>query len=217
MPYFNYIPNIEYDTKPIQYPFSQSDYVVAKNFFKRYQVNQDVFSYSVFFKKYSIVEGEKIYQLAEKAYGDQFLDWVIILTNNLVNPLFDWPLSESDLRKYCEKNYDDPYATIKYYKTNEVLTRNGTPIIKPDLIVDEKFYNSTHKYWDVDEVKTISGNILSYPITIFEYEQQENEKKREIFLLKPQYLESFLDDFRKTNLYSKSKDYINSKLKKTGV
>ena len=46
MSYFRNIPNIEYDTKPIQYPFSESEYVVAKNFFSRYQVNPDVFSYA---------------------------------------------------------------------------------------------------------------------------------------------------------------------------
>lgn len=217
MSYFRNIPNIEYDTKPIQYPFSESEYVVAKNFFRRYQVNPDVFSYAVFFKKYAIVEGEKIYQVAEKAYNDPFLDWVIILSNNLVNPQFDWPLSEYDLRKYCEKNYDDPYGTIKFYRTVEVLRADGTPIIKENLIVDETFYNSTYSYWDTDQVRSIPGSIISTPVTIFEDEQEKNEKKREIFLLKPSYLEPFLEDFRKTNLYQKSKDYISSTLKKTGV
>jgi hypothetical protein len=219
MSYFSNIPNIEYDTKPIQYPFSESEYVVAKNFFRRYQVNPDVFSYAVYFKKYSVMEGEKIYDVAEKAYGDAFLDWVIILTNNIVNTQFDWPLSEYDLRKYCEKNYEDAYGTIKYYRTTDALIKkeDGTPVIKPGLIVDEAFYNSTYRYWDDDQVRAVAGNAISTPITIFEYEQEQNEKKREIFLLKPSYLESFLDDFRKTNLYKKSKDYISSTLKKTGV
>lgn len=217
MAYFRNIPDIEYDTKPIQYPFSESEYVVAKNFFRRYQVNPDVFSYAVYFKKYAVLEGEKIYQVAEKAYDDPFLDWVIILSNNLVNPQFDWPLSEYDLRKFCEKNYDDPYGTIKFYRTVKVLKEDGTPIIKENLIVDETFYNGTYTYWDKNQVKNISGNVVSTPITIFEDEQEKNEKKREIFLLKPPYLEPFLDDFRKTNLYQKSKDYISSTLKKTGV
>jgi hypothetical protein len=217
MAYFKNIPNIEYDTKPIQYPFSESEYVVAKNFFRRYQVNPDVFSYAVYFKKYAVLEGEKIYQVAEKAYDDPFLDWVIILTNNLVNPQFDWPLSEYDLRKFCEKNYDDPYSTIKFYRTVKVLKDDGTPIIKENLIVDETFYNGTYSYWDTDEVKNIASDLISSPITIFEYEQEQNEKKRNIFVLKPNYLEAFLDDFRKTNLYQKSKDYISSTLKKTGV
>jgi hypothetical protein len=216
MAYFSFIPNIEYDTKPIQYPFSESDFVVAKNFFRRYQVNPDIFSYAVYFKKYAVIEGEKIYQVAEKAYGDVLLDWVIVLTNNIVNTQFDWPLSEFDLRKYCEKNYPDPYGTIKHYKTLESFRSDGTFIIKPDLIVDETFYNGTYKYWDGDQVRSIAGNIISTPVTIFEFEQEKNEKKREIFLLKPIYLEPFLDDFRKTNLYKKSNSYISSTLKQSG-
>jgi len=215
MAYFNNIPNIEYNTKPIQYPLSNSEYVVAKNFFRRYQVNPDVFSYAVFFKKYSVNEGEKIYDVAKNAYGDPFLDWIIILTNNLINPQFDWPLSEHDLRKYCEKNYDDPYGTIKYYKTLKVLKSDGTPIIKENLIVDETFYDSAYSYWDSNQVKIIAGSNISTPITIFEYEQEKNELKREIFLLKPAFLTSFIDDFKKTNLYSKSSDYIDPKLKTT--
>ena len=46
--YFSLLPNIEYDEKPISYPFSESDFVVAKNFFRRYKVNDDIFSYAVF-------------------------------------------------------------------------------------------------------------------------------------------------------------------------
>lgn len=217
MAYFENIPNIEYDTKPIQYPFSESDFVVAKNFFRRYQVNPDVFSYSVFFKQYAIEEGERPDTLADKAYGDPFLDWVIILTNNLVNPLFDWPLSQYQLRKYCESNYDDPYGTIRHYETYEVINDAGNVVLKEGLSVDETFYNGTFKYWNGDEVVQIPGAQACRPITIFEYEDQKNEEKREIFLLKPDYLESFISDFRKTNLYQKSSDYINTKLKKTGV
>ena len=52
--YFSLLPNIEYDEKPISYPFSESDFVVAKNFFRRYKINDDIFSYAVFFQKYAI-------------------------------------------------------------------------------------------------------------------------------------------------------------------
>jgi hypothetical protein len=49
-----------------------------------------------------------------------------------------------------------------------------------------------------------------------EHYTAENEKKREIYLLKPRYLQSFVDDFRKQNLYKKSGNYVNQQLKKTG-
>ena len=52
--YFSLLPNIEYDEKPISYPFSESDFVVAKNFFRRSKINDVIFSDAVFFQKYAI-------------------------------------------------------------------------------------------------------------------------------------------------------------------
>jgi len=49
-----------------------------------------------------------------------------------------------------------------------------------------------------------------------EHYTAENEKKRQIYLLKPRYLTGFVDDFRKQNLYNKSGNYVNQQLKKTG-
>ena len=47
---------------------------------------------------------------------------------------------------------------------------------------------------------------------------EQNEKKREIYLLNGVYVTSFIKEFKKKNLYStKSTDFINSRLKKTGV
>jgi hypothetical protein len=215
--YFSFIPNIQYDRKPIQYPFSESDFVVAKNFFRRYQVNPDVFSYAVYFKKYAVIEGERLDNIAEKAYGDPFFDWIIALTNNMIDPLFGLPLSENELRKTLESSYDDPYSTIKHYETYEIKTNSGVTVLKSGLVVDETFYSSPFKYWNGTSVEQIPGSDASRAVTIFEYESNENEKKREIFLLKPRYLDAFLSDFRKTNLYGKSSDFIDNRLKKTGV
>jgi hypothetical protein len=215
--YFRNIPDIEYDTKPIRYPFSESDFVRAKNFFRRYQINPDVFSYSVYFKKYAVKNGERLDSIAEKMYNDPFMDWVIVLTNNMINPLFDMPLSEYDLRKHIESNYENPYGEIHHYETTEVKNSQGTIVLKSGLIVDETFHESTFKYWNGNGVAEVLGSEISYPVTVFEYESNENEKKREIYLLKPQYIEPFIADFKKTNLYSKSSDYISNDLKKTGV
>jgi hypothetical protein len=215
--YFRNIPDIQYDTKPIQYPFSESDFVRAKNFFRRYQVNPDVFSYAVYFKKYAILDGERLDSIAEKVYDDPFMDWVIILTNNMINPLFSIPLSEYELRKHIESNYDNPYSAIHHYETTEVKNSQGTIVLRAGLIVDETFYSSPFKYWNGNSVIQVAGNQISYPVTVFDYESTENEKKREIYLLKPQYIEPFITDFKKTNLYTKSSDYISNDLKKTGV
>ena len=84
------------------------------------------------------------------------------------------------------------------------------------LHVDETFYTSQHKV-NIDGVISIkNGAEICGPVTVAEHYFRENEKKREIYLLKPAYFQSFVDDFRKKNLYKKDDNYINQQLKKTG-
>ena len=80
--YFSITPNISYDTKPTSYPFSEADRVIVNNFFKRYKVNDDVFGYATFYKKYSVPDGIKIETIADRYYGKPEYDWIVILTNN---------------------------------------------------------------------------------------------------------------------------------------
>ena len=208
--YFSIIPNVSYDEKPISYPFSESDFVVAKNFFRRYKINDDIFSNVVYFKKYSIKDGERPETLAHKLYGNVFYDWVILLTNNMVNAQYDWPLNNYELYQTLESEYDDPYSEIHHYET-AAIGQYGA-----GLHVDETFYNGQHKV-NIDGTITLkNGNEICSPITVAEYYSRENEKKREIYILKKSYLRSFVNDFRKQNIYQKSGNYINQRLKKTG-
>tara|TARA_B100002019_G_scaffold288039_1_gene301032 strand:- start:554 stop:1183 length:630 start_codon:yes stop_codon:yes gene_type:complete len=208
--YFSILPNISYDEKPISYPFSESAFVTAKNFFRRYKVNEDVFSYAVFFKKYAIVDGERPDSLALRAYGDSFYDWVILLTNNLVNAQYDWPMTNLEMEKVLASEYDNPYTDIDHYETIKIGQYPA------GLHVDETFYNGQHKI-NIDGNMTIkNGNEICSPVTVAENLFRENEKKREIYLLKPAFFQSFVNDFRKQNLYKKDDNYINQRLKKTG-
>lgn len=208
--YFSLVPNIQYDEKPIEYPFSESDFVTAKNFFRRYKVNDDVFSNVVIFQKYAINDGIRPDQLAKSVYGDQFYDWIILLVNNMVNAQYDWPMTNYQVYKVLEDRYDNPYSTIHHYETYKIGP------YQESLIVDETFYNGTHKLNIDGSVQTKNGNEICRPVTIAEWFSTENEKKREIYLLKPEYLMSFVNDFRRQNLYKKSESYINQQLKKTG-
>ena len=208
--YFSLLPNISYDEKPIKYPFSESDFVTAKNFFRRYKINDDIFSFATFFKKYAILDGERPDSLANKAYGDPFYDWVILLTNNMVNAQYDWPMTNYELQKVLEEEFDDAYSEIHHYETIKIGQYAA------GLRVDETFYNGQHKVNVNGTMSLKNGSEICGPVTVAEYYTRENEKKREIYLLKPAYFQSFVDDFRKQNLYKKSGKYINQRLKKTG-
>jgi len=142
--YFNFLPSIKYDVKPISYPFSESDYVVAKNFFRRYKISDTAFNQAVYFNTYALQDGQRLDQIAEAVYNDPNLDWVIILTNNMINTTFDLPMSEAELQKHLEKQYDNPYYDIHHYEIRseeEQVTEFGKVLMPPKTWVDESYYN----------------------------------------------------------------------------
>ena len=221
--YFSQTPDILYDTKPVSYPFSESDFVVAKNFFRRYEVNQDVYGYATFYDKYAINEGVSITDIALRYYGSVTYDWVIILTNNLINPLFSFPLNDYTVRKIAEEKYgDDTYSGIHHYETIE--TKSGQTIggksvlaLKGGLRVDKNFYDSPFTYWNGTQNVTVAGNTVSKSVLNYDHEVQENEKKRELYILRKKYLFKFIEEFKRQSLYSNSSDFLSKRLKKTGV
>tara|TARA_B100002052_G_scaffold252693_1_gene241385 strand:- start:44 stop:712 length:669 start_codon:yes stop_codon:yes gene_type:complete len=221
--YFKSIPNISYDRKPISYPFSESDRIIAKNFFRRYKLNDDAFGYATFYKKYSMQEGVKIETIADKYYGKPEYDWVIILSNNFINPQFSVPLNDYTVRKIAEDKYgDDTYSGVHHYETIE--TKSGQTIgsrpvlaLEGGLRVDKTFYDSPFTYWNGTQNVTVAGNTVSKPVLNFNHEIYENENKREIYILRKPYFFKFVEEFKKQNRYSKSSDFISQRLKKTGA
>ena len=221
--YFSITPNISYDTKPTSYPFSEADRVIVNNFFKRYKVNDDVFGYATFYKKYSVPDGIKIETIADRYYGKPEYDWIVILTNNYINPQFSFPLDNYTIRKVAEDKYgDDTYSGIHHYETIETKSgqmTQGFPVLalKGGLIVDKTFYDSQFTYWNGSQYVNVAGNTVSKSVLNFDHEITENEKKRSIYILKKRYFTRFIEEFKKRSLYSESSDFISKKLKKTGV
>jgi hypothetical protein len=213
--FFKLLPSIEYTKSPISYPFSESDYIIAKNFFKKYVIDENIFQYAVYFDKYVIQTGERLDTIAQKFYKNPFYDWVIAITNNMVNPGYDLPMDDNAIRIYAEDKYDDAYSGTHHYETVEYKTIKDVVLQPAGLYVDENFYNSTHTFNNGASLVTIPGSTLSRPVNNYEYETQKNEKNREIYILQPALLEAFVSSFKKSNKYIESSDYINKNLKKT--
>lgn len=213
--YFSIIPNIEYDNKPIRYPISESDYTTAKNFFRRFKIDEDVFSYSVYFKKYVITDYDRLDLLAENTYGSPYYDWVIIITNNLINGVFDWPKTDNEVMNETV----DPYGT-HHYETIELKNSEGKIVLQGGITVDESFANQPFVYLNQSSPNLIYTSKLGSDVTIrytnLDWAIKKNEEKREIYLLKQNYLAAFVEAFKRENLYLRSSNYIDSQLKKTG-
>ena len=166
--YFSYFPNVyvgEGVTSDENYT-----YRLVKNIFRRVKARDELNRYTTFFEAYSIKPDETPSSLAQRIYGDPYYDWVILVVNNITDIYNEWPKKESDLQEFVEQKYDDPDA-IHHYETNEVLY-NGIVYMKEGTEV-----NSTFRVTMPDGV-VLSETDSIYPVSNYEYEYYENEKKR---------------------------------------
>ena len=219
--YFSILPNLKYDKKQQSFPFSSSDYILVKNFFRRFQVNPDIFDYAVFYNKMIVENNMRIEQVADKVYGSSGLDWVVAVTNDITNLYQDWPVSDYSLQKWVESEYSDPYSTIRYYEIKEdVKNDKGTIFLKKGQKVDKTFYDGSFTYNNEDvnnSVSTILGNTISKGISIFEDETRRNDVKREIYIIKGQFVKPLIADLKKQSTYNKCSAFVSKKVKETLV
>lgn len=219
---FSILPNIEYDVKPTRFPFSSADFTIAKNLFKRLQVNNEIFDYTLYYNKYRIRSGERLDSLAQRFYGMADYDWIIAVSNNIVNIQEDLPMDNHILQEWAEKTYGSTvYSDVRRYEIREdVKNTAGTIFFRKGQVVDETFYNGTFSYNDQDSANTeilVNGNVISKPVTIWEDEIAKNEAKAEIYILKASYVQAFITELKKQSKYKKCSAYITDKLKKTTV
>ena len=218
--YFSILPNIKYDVKPQSFPFSSSDYVEVNNFFRRYTINEDIFDFTVYLNQYAVRQGVRIEFIAEEIYGRPQLDWVIALTNNITNIYQDWPMDDNSLQKWAEEKYGSTvYNDLAYYEiSTDVKNSTGLAVLKKGQKVDSNFYNESFSYNNGDAantVITVDGSSVASPVTLWEEVVRQNEDKRKIWVIKPQYIDPLMTSLKKQSKYGKCSAYLSKKLKTT--
>ena len=206
--YFSLIPNIR-----VGYPGSKNtwdqEYVVTKNIFRRVATDFSKIKGLLSFEKYMIPGNDKPYQVSQRIYNTPEYEWVIILTNNIINVQRDWPKSDDEFYLYFRKKYGTQLEGIHHYATREIKFDDIT-ILQEGLIVDQSY---THLRPDGIE---LAGNQILRPVSNYEYEWEQNEEKRKIYLLDPSVIEIFVTEVEKKLQYQFSGDTINDTTKDTG-
>lgn len=207
--YFRQLPDLDYPSLSNDRT-SSYDYIKVKNIFKRAVMRDDVFDSYVAFEKYSIEGDERPDNVAQKFYNDPNLDWIILITNNIISVREEWPMSQNDLYTYLQEKYTDQQMSyIHHYETQLVVDSEDKLIQPAGYWVDSDY---TVSFVDKGTLKTIS-NLKS--VSYIQHEINLNEKKRQIDLLKEDYLQMFISDNSEIMEYKESQQYINDKLKKT--
>jgi hypothetical protein len=212
-PYFRQLPSFEYVSR---LPDSKiSDYIEVKNLFKKGNIRNDIFQNVSFFEKYQIKGDDRPDNVAFKVYDDSTLDWVILLSNNILNIQTEWPLSQQSFDNYLrqkygvgfsteEEIYNNIYNGIHHYETIEIRNSQGVVIVPGGLEVpfDYALGKSYYDYF-TDSMNFINtGNQTTViPVTNYEYEEKIENKKRNIYVLKQRYLNIIIDDMKELMAY----------------
>ena len=191
---------------------SEGDYSVVKNFFKRARLRDDIFQDLTFFTKFTVVGDDRPDTVANTVYDDPSLDWVVLLSNNIINVQSEWPMSQGDFHAYITNKYDEEtlYSGIHHYESREVKTTDNSIIISAGQRVG---VGQSVSYYDDALGQHVRVTDVALPITNFAHEEKLNDDKRNIFVLKASYLNLVFDDLEEIMEYKKgSTQYVNETL-----
>lgn len=180
MPFlFEAFPTVNIDIK------KNFKYEVMTNIMLRFKINQIIKTKRAEYFQYSIEDGDRPDVVAYKIYEDATLDWLIFLINNIIDPYYDWPLSQTDLTAHIKKKYGSvPAAQAEIHEYRKILNNqsvlyDGIVIPKRTLTIDSTTYS------------TLSSSSRE-AITKYDYEVELNESKRNIKLIEGRYIGQIL-------------------------
>ena len=211
MGYFNYIPDFNYvDRNPNA---KLGDQVKVKNLFRRIKLREDIFQDSTVFEKYQIRGDDRPDNIANQFYGRPDYDWIVLVSNNIVNIQTEWPMPQNTFDTFILNKYGtyQNANAVRHYETREVKNTQGVVIVPAGQIVDKGY---SYTYYEEFQQAFVDTGDITVEVTNYDYETRIEEKKRNISLLKRRYLPVILDDIEKEMKYKKgSSDYISGTLK----
>tara|TARA_Y100000817_G_C16755676_1_gene499206 strand:- start:442 stop:969 length:528 start_codon:yes stop_codon:yes gene_type:complete len=165
--YFETFPIIPYDSAGT-YEFKD-----VTNLLRRVALRAKVKSNALVFDTYNVKEGETPESIADKLYDDPKLHWIIMIVNDISDRYHEWPMTTPQFLDYINEKYTDVNATHHY----EIEQSSGDSTVKINIGSDNTDYPAA----------TI--------ITNYEYEESEQDKRRQIRLLDPRFVQDFIDEF----------------------
>ena len=132
------------------------------------------------FDNYDVKDGEKPEDIAYKWFGDAELHWVILMTNNVTDRYYEWPMNQVQFQTMLEDKYSNPDGIHHYEITRDSGRTTG---------------QGPNDYSYLVECNSDTANAVS--VSNREYEEREQDRKRSIRLLNQTYLSDFLEEFDK--------------------
>ena len=209
--YFRNIPDFEYVSRESNSK-KISDYRKVKNLFRRGKLKNDIFKDLTKFTKYKIVGDDRPDNVAFDMYGDETLDWIVLLSNNVTNIQTEWPLDHQSFYNFLIDKYgsEEQIHAVHHYETTEVRNTDNTIIVPEGLEVPK---NYSIEFYDSRLETTTTVSNITTEITNYTYENKIEDEKRNIFVLKPNYINLILNDMEDAMTYKEgSTQYVSETL-----
>jgi len=210
--YFSKFPKTYYSLENTPYSLD-----IVTNIISRFSIEQSFKDNTSIYEKYNVQENDTPEIIASKMYDSPERHWIVLMMNDIVDAQYDWPLEYRTLTAFINDKYTanantsagqtglmwSQQNTHSYYSVEKRTSIRTGDYSESKVRVDANTYanvvtTSTNKTLsDGNEIKIdTSKETKSY----YDYEIDENEKKRQIKILKPEFAYSLEQELK--NVFS---------------
>ena len=150
---------------------------LVSDLFRRVKIRDKIKNEASIYTEYFVSSGERPEHIAQKHFGNPELHWVVLITNNIADALYDWPMSFSAFEEYIKDKYDNAEAIHHYEKVQS----SG-----PQTSIDYSHL-----------IECNSTDPGAQAVSNREYEQRIQDRKSRIKLLEPAYLPVLIEEFER--------------------
>jgi len=172
--YFKNFPTIIYDV------VGNGEFKDVKNLLRRVAIRAKVKTNALLYDTYDVKEGESPESIADKLYDDPELHWVVLLVNDVTDRYHQWPLNYSQFNQYIADKYDNIDGVHHY----ELAQSSGNTDTKIEVYNNSALYSGDQDFYST-----------ATTVTNREYEETQQDQKRQIRLLDPRYIQQFVEEY----------------------
>jgi hypothetical protein len=209
--YFKYFPKTFYTSDN-----SSTGVDSVTNIISRFAFENQLKENSTAFYPYQIQDSDTPEIIADKYYDSSERHWVVLLFNDIIDPQFDWPLNSRVLVDYVDQKYKANGAsntTVQtglawamstnniqaYFKVITTTSSDNIVTINKYQIDSNTYANTaatTNNYITANN-ENVTVKVSKETRSFYEYELEENEKKREIKLIKKEFIPDIEKEFKR--------------------
>jgi len=159
---------------------NDDQYKLVRNILKRVKMRAATKAGLFLYDKYDVPEGETPESVAFRIYGSADYHWIILMTNNVTDRYYQWPMTQPQFEEFLTDKYGAGSEDgIHHYEITQASGRQS----------GQGAADFSHKV----EVNSDEEGAVS--VSNRQYEERLQEQYSQIRLLDTRYLVPFIEEF----------------------